>query len=191
MATIDQLAQAIARQEGAIDASGNWIGAGRSGRNNNPGNLRDYRKQDGSWAIWPSLVHDDGGFPQFPTLSDGWAALKRDLGLKISRGDTLEALITAWAPPHENDTGSYIRNVANWTGIPTGVPLMNLPANSPESYVQPVAAAGSSWIPSWGTGDSPFWSGDLDTPVMESSTLTPLLIGGGVIIGLVLWLRNR
>lgn len=117
---INKLAKAIARQEGFFAMKGlGWDG-------NNPGNLRDVRLPSGAWWIWPVLEHTSGGFPKFPTLSDGFAALERDLGLKIERGMTLKQLITAWAPPVENQTDVYIKNVATWTEIDPGVPLKSL-----------------------------------------------------------------
>lgn len=124
---IDSLKYAIARMEGYLDAAGNVIGRGRSGVNNNPGNLRDvWLTNQNRWWIWPSLPHDDQGFPRFPTPEAGWAALERDLQLKINKGMSLDQLISAWAPPHENDTAGYLANVAAWTGIPTGVQLRSV-----------------------------------------------------------------
>lgn len=110
---IEKLANAIARMEGYTAKKG------RGWTNKNPGNLRDVKLPGGRWWIWPALPHDDKGFPMFRTDEDGWAALRRDLGLKIDKGMTLEQLINAWAPPVENRTDVYLENVAAWTGLPT------------------------------------------------------------------------
>lgn len=83
-------------------------------RNNNPGNLRG----------------NDGEFRKFATPQEGKAAMEADLRTKITgKSDamaarygenytpTLTTLITTYAPPSENDTESYIRTVAEQTGI--------------------------------------------------------------------------
>jgi hypothetical protein len=117
---VERLGNAIAQMEGFYPGTRAW-------RNNNPGNLRDYRKDSGQWAIWPELPHDSAGFPQFPSATEGWNAMYRDLGLKIARGLNLEQLISAWAPPSDgNDTASYVRFVAGRLGIPSDVPLQEL-----------------------------------------------------------------
>lgn len=113
-AAIRALADAITRMEGYAPGTRAW-------RNNNPGNLRDYKKTNGQWAIWPTLPHDDKGFPQFATPEAGRAALERDLGLKVGRGMTLEQIIYAWAPPSDgNNTAQYLANVVAWTKMPAG-----------------------------------------------------------------------
>ena len=117
----DSLAAAFAKVEGFYPGS-------RAYRNNNPGNLRDVRRPDGRWSIWPSLPHDAGGFPQFASAADGWAALKRDLQIKAGRGLTLEQAISQYAPPSENDTAAYIRNVSASLGVASDVPLSTLAA---------------------------------------------------------------
>lgn len=117
---VERLGEAIAQMEGFYPGTRAW-------RNNNPGNLRDYRNAAGNWAIWPDLPHDSAGFPQFASATEGWNAMFRDLQIKISRGLNLEQLISAWAPPGDgNDTASYVRFVANRLGIATDVPLQEL-----------------------------------------------------------------
>lgn len=91
-------------------------------RNNNPGNLRP--------------VGSDTGFQQFSSPEEGLQALSSDLTAKLSGNSpimqeryganyvpTLNNVISTWAPPSENDTQSYINNVAEWTGIDPNQPL--------------------------------------------------------------------
>lgn len=106
MSLISQLADAITRQEGRT-------------QNNNPGNIWD----GGVNRTFPNLPTDSRGFVIYPTLEDGRAALEHDLSIKVNRGMSLQSLITMYAPPSSNDTAAYIRNVSEWTGLPTDVPL--------------------------------------------------------------------
>ena len=68
MSVIDDIADAIARQEGT-----------GCGNNNNPGNLR-------TWGSLPT----SRGFAVFPTCEAGWAALRQQVQRNINRGLTLE-----------------------------------------------------------------------------------------------------
>jgi hypothetical protein len=173
---VDQLAAAITREEGTAPGD-------RSTRNNNPGNL-----WDGSGTIFPSLPHDSGGFVIFPTMADGTAALQNDLNIKISRGLDLTGLLTAWAPPSENNTAQYIANVSSWTGIPAaGVPLKTLgtaPSDgglSVPDFSNPIDPGGISEIPT-GLDLSQLGLGS------GSAATDILLIAGGLAI---LWAVRR
>ena len=80
-------------------------------RNNNPGNIR-INSDNFHGEVKPS---QDKAFKQFRTMAYGYRAVFRTLltyhqkhGLK-----TIRAWITRWAPPIENNTESYIRNVSN------------------------------------------------------------------------------
>ncbi len=115
MSIVTDLADAIDRQEGPD-------------QNNNPGNIWDGLDpaHGKTKRIWPELPIDGRGFVIYPTPSAGRAALEHDLSIKIGRGMDLRALLTQYAPPSQNDTETYIRNVSTWTGIPTDVPLNQL-----------------------------------------------------------------
>ena len=108
MSLISDLADAITRQEGA----------GASVRYNNPGNLMDPNNR-----IWPEYPKAPSGEVIFPDPLTGRAALENDLSIKVNRGMTLASLLTMYAPPSQNDTATYIRNVSSWTGLPVDVPL--------------------------------------------------------------------
>lgn len=81
-------------------------------RNNNPGNLR------------PSGA--SSGFRSFSSEQEGWDAMSNQLmmyfngtsraaGFKKLR--TVNDIINKWAPPSENDTGSYVKEVASYMGV--------------------------------------------------------------------------
>ncbi len=86
-------------------------GAGTRGmRNNNPLNL--------SYVPGQGAIGSDGRFGQYATMEGGIAASHRQLLRYQDRGlNTLERIIATWAPPSENDTEAYIRQVSAWTGF--------------------------------------------------------------------------
>ncbi len=91
-------------------------------RNNNPGNIR---KTGIKWqGLAPAEQQTDPDFAVFIAPEWGIRAMVKDL-----RGDwregkrTVEALINEWAPPVENDTGSYVRAVASALGVTPDAPL--------------------------------------------------------------------
>lgn len=74
---------------------------------NNPGNLRDVGIK------WQGMVRSGDGFCCFDTLANGLRAMAIDLcnAQKIHERFTIRSIITAFAPPSENNTDAYIRNV--------------------------------------------------------------------------------
>lgn len=114
MASVDNLAQAIARYEGYYSTGS------VAQRNNNPGNLR-------SWGNNPVV----GGFAQFPTAETGWVALRSQVQRNIDRGLTLDEFFagkpgtySGYAPSADNNRPlTYAATVANWLGISPGVQL--------------------------------------------------------------------
>jgi hypothetical protein len=83
-------------------------------RNNNPLNIR---KGD----AWLGMVDKptDPEFVQFVEMVYGVRAAFIILHryFTIYRIDTVEGIISRWAPPSENNTGSYIRRVCQRTGF--------------------------------------------------------------------------
>lgn len=78
-------------------------------RNNNPGNLNFAGQAGASRA---------GRFAAFGSMAEGIAALDDQLRKYASRGnDTVRGIIGTYAPPGENDTGSYIAEVARKLGV--------------------------------------------------------------------------
>ena len=75
----------------------------RGMRNNNPGNLR---------AGFGQVGTDTGGYAVFPTREAGYNAAARQLvGYHNAGLDTINAIVSKWAPASENDTQAYIASV--------------------------------------------------------------------------------
>src|SRR5579885_1013291 len=86
------------------------FGGSLNWRDNNPGNLRS-----GAFATRHGAIGTNdsasGPFAIFPNTQAGWAAL--DALLQNNYGNsTLSQLLSAYAPPNENDTAAYISKVA-------------------------------------------------------------------------------
>lgn len=82
----------------------------RGHRNNNPGNI-----DRNSANKWQGSVHGtDSRFETFISMEYGIRALARVLISYKDKHDlkTVRHIINRWAPPHENDTSSYINTVA-------------------------------------------------------------------------------
>lgn len=95
----------------AVEAGGN-SGRSRAERNNNPGNL-EFRGQAGA-----TREDGEGRFAKFGSQEEGVAALARQLQLYGSRGiDTIEQIISKYAPSSENDTGAYIAAMVKRMGV--------------------------------------------------------------------------
>ena len=82
-------------------------------RNNNPGNIRPGDN-------WKGMIGVNSGFVVFSDIEYGIRAMATDIiGDIVKDGkDTIEKLITEYAPPSENNTTAYINNVVKYTGIP-------------------------------------------------------------------------
>jgi hypothetical protein len=75
---------------------------------NNPGDLR-YAGQAGAT--------NEGGFASFKTLAEGIAASNKQLNLFAARGiNTIDQIISKWAPPNENNTAAYKAYIAKVVG---------------------------------------------------------------------------
>ncbi|HHT4790654.1 TPA: lytic transglycosylase catalytic [Citrobacter freundii] len=91
--------------------------APRGIRNNNPGNI-DFRGQVGA-----TLEKPGGRFARFETAYDGLKALSRQL-MRYFEGkttgkplQTLNDIISTWAPGNENNTGAYIAQLSKTMGV--------------------------------------------------------------------------
>ncbi len=96
-------------------ASGNPRGL----RNNNPGNLEKTPQQ------WEGEVQGkDPRFKTFATPEDGIRGIQTSLLKKVDRGlDTVNKIISSYAPSFENDTKAYITDVSKTLGIDPNTPL--------------------------------------------------------------------
>ncbi|MCK9618647.1 MAG: structural protein P5 [Lentimicrobiaceae bacterium] len=84
-------------------------------RNNNPGNII----KGGEPYKGEKVPSSDTRFRQFISIEWGYRALIHLLCRYIEhyKRNTIEKIISAWAPDIENDTEEYIADVVSWTGI--------------------------------------------------------------------------
>jgi len=89
-------------------------------RNNNPGNIRHGDDWNGRTAEQP-----DPSFITFESPEYGVRAMARILrNYQQKYGlNTVNGLISRWAPPVENDTGSYVAHVAHLAGVGPDQPI--------------------------------------------------------------------
>ncbi len=86
--------------------------------NNNPGNLREPPGGGDQWK-GERTTDDDPAFEEFETPEYGIRALAKVL-LRYHRVyelNTVTEMIYRWAPPSENDTEAYVKQVAARMGI--------------------------------------------------------------------------
>lgn len=87
----------------------------RGYRNNNPLNIRKNAANAWKGKVVPG---SDPAFEQFITMAYGYRAALYLLRKYIGQGNnTIRKIINKWAPPSENNTSSYVNNVAARTGI--------------------------------------------------------------------------
>jgi len=110
--TLEDLARAIARQEGFL------VRNSRAQRNNNPGNIWDGTGKGKPRRVWPSIPIDDKGFLIFPSPAQGIAYLLRQIAVNVAAGLTLREFVAKWAPPNENDTEAYVKFVSAFVKVP-------------------------------------------------------------------------
>jgi len=102
-------------------------------RNNNPLNIRH------SVDVFQGETKgNDTSFKTFSTMPYGYRAAFVTLATYHSRGwNTIEKIISRWAPPIENDTEKYIANVEKWSGVPRS---KELTAANGADYIMIVSA---------------------------------------------------
>lgn len=77
--------------------------------NNNPGNLRFVGQAGASQG--------EGGFARFENPVDGFWALVDQVKLDASRGHTISSYVNKFAPPSENDTELYLKQMTETLGV--------------------------------------------------------------------------
>lgn len=118
----------------AVDAVGAIVNAltPRGIRNNNPGNIEWIANPSQRWR---GMIGADGAYGVFDTPANGVRAIGGELRANFRRGqNTIAQIISEWAPPAENDTASYIADVAAAVGVDADIPL-------PSSTILPITAA--------------------------------------------------
>lgn len=98
------------------------IGLPRGIRNFNPGNIEWGDKWQG---LVPKGPTTDTRFAVFTKPTWGIRALARTLITYYDKYgiNTVQGAINRWAPPVENDTGSYVNQVARAVGVPANAPI--------------------------------------------------------------------
>ena len=107
-------------------------------RNNNPLNIR---KSKDKWKGLRAQQQDES-FCQFETMEWGWRAafwLLTRTYYHTYRLFTIRTIVQKWAPPHENNTASYIANVSKMTGIGADEPI-GIPSDQPARWMMLGAA---------------------------------------------------
>ena len=107
-------------------------------RNNNPLNIRKSKDK------WKGLraQQQDAAFCQFENMEWGWRAafwLLTRTYYHTYRLFTIRTIVQKWAPPHENNTASYIANVSKMTGIGADEPI-GIPSDQPARWMMLGAA---------------------------------------------------
>lgn len=96
------------------------VSAVRGIRNNNPGNIRH-------GSNWQGMAPEqtDSAFVQFVSMEYGVRAMVKILQTYRDKYalNTIRKIIARWAPPNENDTGAYVRAVAEAVGVGPDMPL--------------------------------------------------------------------
>ena len=95
--------------------------------NNNPGNIR-YSKSN-NWLN--QTGQDSDGFTQFKTADDGLRAMYKLVNNYQGKGlNTVQDIISRYAPTSENDTAKYIKNVSQKMGVDPNKQLQTSDLNS-------------------------------------------------------------
>jgi hypothetical protein len=82
-------------------------------RNNNPLNIRHNAD-----VFQGEIKGKDKSFKTFETIQYGYRAAFVTFATYLSKGyNTVEKIITRWAPPSENNTAGYIAKVERWSGV--------------------------------------------------------------------------
>lgn len=90
----------------------------RGVRNNNPGNI-DYNRANKWQGQMPPNDALEKRFARFDSPENGIRALGKLLQTYQNKYclDTVKKIINRWAPPVENDSGAYVRAVAQKIGV--------------------------------------------------------------------------
>ena len=123
----------------------------RGYRNNNPLNIRKNVANAWKGKVVPGT---DPLFEQFITMAYGYRAALKLLRNYIGSGhNTIRKIVGKWAPPSENNTSSYVANVASRTGIDADTVISR---NDREKLCK--IAYAMAWIEN---GKAPAWMDDI------------------------------
>ena len=99
--------ECIARMEGL------HVTGSRPQINNNPGDLEYH----GWEAIYGGSLGSDLRFAKFPSVDQGYQALRHLFTFPLYFGKTLAVAFNTYAPSGENQTNVYLKNVCEWGGF--------------------------------------------------------------------------
>jgi hypothetical protein len=114
MNVIDQIFAHVGKQEGWDNPDPTVVPR----RLENPGDLI-YAGQLGATPV----KIGDHVFAKFATAWEGIVAGYRQLYADIAKGWSLRQVIMSWAPPTENNSATYLANVATACGVDVDTPL--------------------------------------------------------------------
>ena len=109
------------------------VGGTLAWRNNNPGCIR-YSAN----AVKMGAIGKANGFAIFPDEKTGMRAIETLLCSDAYCDLSIGAAITKYAPPHENDTQSYIRKLSKMTGLPIKSKICDLNAEQIKQVVKTI-----------------------------------------------------
>lgn len=110
-----------------------YTGGTRAWRNSNPGNIR-YSK----FAKNVGAIGQAGGFAVFPNEQVGMYAIEALLRTDSYNKLTVAGAITRYAPPVENDTAAYHRNIEKLTGLSINKRMADLTSSELTSVAQAI-----------------------------------------------------
>ena len=117
-------------------------GGTRAWRNQNPGNLRYTQLSRDNGAIGTA-----GGFAVFPSVEKGRAALAELLRSDSYKNLTIGRAIFVYAPPQENNTDLYKKQIQKMTGLNINTKISDLTPRQMESVIDAICV-----LEGWKTG---------------------------------------
>jgi hypothetical protein len=97
----------------------------RGERNNNPGNVERNKTQ------WKGMSPDQSSDPRFVVFTSAVWGIRALAKIMLTYStvypqdspqdiDTVREIVNRWAPPSENDTGAYVKDVCAHVGVQPG-----------------------------------------------------------------------
>jgi len=183
---IDTVAQAVIQMEGSMLPNSINMSMVRQYGLWNVGHLI-WAGQIGAQKVWLK----DRYWAGWPSQSEAYAGLVRDLSAKARAGYTIEQAFRIYAPPSENDTGAYIAHISASTGYPSSTPLASVISGSPAggSVAPPFPGNVDTYLPA-DESDSTSYADSLGLGEVDPTLLT-IALGLGAALALSTLVRPR
>lgn len=141
----------------------------RGWRNNNPGNIRSSPFADKMGAIGNDFKNANGQFAVFGSMDEGRRAQASLLSTEKYQSLSIKDAIERYAPPKENDTARYVREITDALGLPAETKMSDLTSAQRETMVDAMAKVEGSTRPGRETKTQHTYSGkpfsrDIDAP---------------------------